>query len=145
MTATTKRPWHLWAVGIFGILWTGMGGMDFVLTQGGNEEYLGQFSEAERAFFTSIPRWAVFFWALSLLSGIIGSVMLLFKKRIAVPLQWTSLISFLIVAVQNYIIASPSMNNIVGPFALVFSVVIFLVIVGLLYYAIRMRSKGVLQ
>lgn len=145
MSETNKRPWHLWAVGIFGILWTGMGGMDFVLTQGGNAEYLGQFSDAERAFFTSIPRWAVFFWALSLLTGIFGSLMLLFKKSITVPLYWTSLVSFLIVSVQNYIIASPSMNDVVGGFAMVFSVVIFLVIIGLLYYAIKMRTQGVLS
>ena len=35
--------------------------MDYVLTHTDNEAYLAQFSDVERAFFTGIPTWAVFF------------------------------------------------------------------------------------
>ena len=145
MTNATKTPWHLWAVGIFGILWTSMGAMDFVLTQGGSEAYLSQFSPEERTFFTGIPGWAVVFWGLSIGTGILGSLVLLFRSRLAVPIYWVSLASFIIVSIQNYLIASPNMLSVVGTFASIFSLVIFLVVVGLLYYAMRMQARGVLR
>jgi len=145
MSAATKAPWHLWVIGLFGAIWTAMGAMDFVMTQGNNEAYLSQFSPEERTFFTGIPGWAVVFWGLSIATGILGSILLLFRSRRAVALYWISLASFVVVSIQNYIIASPAMNEVVGTFASIFSVVIFLVIVGLLYYAVRMQKRGVLR
>ena len=75
----------------------------------------------------------------------LGSILLFFKSRYVVPLYWASLVGFLIVAVQNYLLASPNMADVVGTFAAIFSVIIFVVIIALLYYAIRMRAKGVLR
>ncbi len=145
MDSAIKTPWHLWVVGIIALLWNGMGAMDFVMTQSNNEAYLSQFSPAERDFFTNIPGWAIVFWGLSIGSGVLGTILLLLRNRLAVPLYWVSFVSFIIIAIQNYLIASPNMLSVVGTFASVFSLVIFLVIVGLLYYAIRMKARGVLR
>ena len=35
-----ETPWHLWVVGVVGLLWSAMGAMDFVMTQTRNESYL---------------------------------------------------------------------------------------------------------
>ena len=145
METAQKTPWHLWVVAVLACLWNGMGALDYVMTQSNNEAYLSQFTDAERAFFTAIPTWAVFFWALSIWSAVLGSILLFFKSRFVVPLYWASLVGFLIVAVQNYLLASPSMVEVVGTFAAIFSVIIFIIIIALLYYAISMRAKGVLR
>lgn len=140
-----KTPWHLWVIGIFALLWNGMGALDYVMTQSNNEAYLSQFSDAERAFFTSIPTWAVFFWALSIWSAVLGSVLILARRRWATPLFAIAVVSFLIVAAQNYLLASPTMAEVVGTFAVVFSIVIFIITVGLWWYAKKMSESGVLR
>lgn len=144
-TAERKTPWHLWVVGIAGLLWTGMGAFDYVMTQGDNEAYLSQFTDAEREWFTSIPTWAVATWATSVWSGVVGCILILLKSRFAVLAHGLSLIAFLLTAVQNFLLAETTMDEVVGSFAIAFSVLIFLVIVGLLYYSIRMRNRGVLR
>ena len=75
----------------------------------------------------------------------LASLLLLLRRRWAEPLFLVALIGFLIVCVQNYIIASPSMAEVVGPFAMVFSIVIFAVTAGCWWYARRMRVRGVLR
>lgn len=32
-----STPWHLWLLGIFALLWSGMGALDYVMTQTRNE------------------------------------------------------------------------------------------------------------
>ena len=145
MESQAKAPWHLWAVGLFALLWNGMGGFDYVMTQSNNANYLSQFTDAERAFFTGIPTWAIFFWALSIWSAVLASILLLLRSRYAVPLFWVSLFGFFPVAIQNYLIANPSMFEVVGTFAAVFSCVIFVIIIFLLWYARRALRKGILR
>jgi len=33
-------PWHLWLVGIMGLLWDSMGAFDYLMTQTQNESYM---------------------------------------------------------------------------------------------------------
>ena len=145
MTTPGKNPWHLWLVGILALLWMSGGMWDFIATQSGYEPYLSQFSPQEREFFTDIPGWAVFFWGLSIGTGVLGTICLLLRSRFTVPLYWISLVSFIIVSLQNYVLATPTMAQVVGGFAVGFSVVIFAVIVLLLVYTMRMRTVGVLR
>ena len=120
-----------------------MGAMDFVMTQGGVDSYLANFSEAERAFFTGIPIWAVVFWGLSILSALAAAIMILRRRKLAVPLFALSMLCFAIVAIQNYLLSSPSMNQVVGPFSMMVTAIIFLSIWGFWYYSERMRDNGV--
>lgn len=145
METKPKTPWHVWAVGIAGLLWTGMGAFDYVMTQSGNEAYLGEFSAEERAWFTSIPTWAVATWALSVWSGVVGCILILLRSRFAVHAHALSLVTFLLTAVQNFLLAETTMDEVVGGFSIAFSFVIFLLIVGLLYYSMRMSARGVLR
>ena len=45
-----KTPWHLWLVGILGLLWSTMGATDYFMTQTGNEAYLSNFTPEQLAF-----------------------------------------------------------------------------------------------
>ena len=40
----TRAPWHLWAVGIVGLLWSAMGAFDYLMTQTENESYMARFT-----------------------------------------------------------------------------------------------------
>ena len=76
-----RRPWHLWLVGIIGLLWSSMGLVSFILTQMNVEAVMSRYPPQQRHYFESFPSWAVALWAIAVLGGVIGCVLLLLKKR----------------------------------------------------------------
>lgn len=86
-----SAPWYLWAVGIVGLLWNGMG----VVLWGGTtfqpETFLAGSPEEQRVYVASLPGWSAITWGLGVLGGFAGCVMLLLRKELAVPLFTASL------------------------------------------------------
>jgi hypothetical protein len=91
-TTTPGRAWHVWVVGIVGALWSAMGVVSFMLTQMKVEAVMSQFPPQQRAYFESFPLWAVACWAIAVFGGVIGCLLLLLKKRLAVPVLLASVI-----------------------------------------------------
>ena len=82
-TKTPGRPWHLWLIGITGILWNVMGVVSFMLTQLKVEAVMSRYPPQQRAYFESFPLWTVAFWAVGVFGGVIGSGLLLLRNRLA--------------------------------------------------------------
>jgi hypothetical protein len=78
-----RRPWHLWLVGIIGLLWSSMGVVSFILTQMKVEAVMSRFPPPQREYFESLPLWAVALWGIGVFSGLFGCVLLLLKSRLA--------------------------------------------------------------
>ena len=76
-TSNVRTPWHLWAVGIFAFLWSGMGAFDYLMTQTRNEAYMANFTEAQLEYFYGFPAWVEGTWALAVWGALAGSVFLL--------------------------------------------------------------------
>lgn len=91
-TTTPAQPWHLWVVGILGGLWSVMQVVSFLLTQLDVAAVMSRFPPEQRAYFASWPLWADGFWALGVLGGLIGCVLLLRMDRRAWPAFLVSLI-----------------------------------------------------
>ena len=89
---TTGRPWHLWLIGIIGILWSAMGVVSFMLTEMRVEAVMSRFPPQQRAYFESFPWWSVAFWAIGVFGGVIGCLLLLLKHRRAFHVLLVSLI-----------------------------------------------------
>lgn len=140
-----KTPWHFWAVAIFALLWNSMGALDYVMTHSGNEAYLSNFSDAERALFTGFPTWVVATWALSIWSAVAAAILMFFRSRFIVPLYWISAVFFVITCVHNYLLSETPMHQVVGTFALIFSCIIAAIIAFLLWYTTRAKAKGLLR
>jgi len=136
-------PWHLWAMGVFAVLWSSMGAMDYVMTQTRNEAYISSFTPEQMSFFYAIPSWAIATWALAVWCGVIGGVLLLLKKRLATPVFLVSMVSFILTAFQNYVLSN-GMEIMGSPAALAFNAVIFLFIVLFFLYARTMQKNGLL-
>ena len=95
-TTTQGRPWHLWLIGILGGLWSLMGVVSFVLTQMKVEAVMSRFPPQQREYFESFPWWAVAFWAIGVLGGAIGCLLLLLKNRFAFHALLASAIGWLV-------------------------------------------------
>ena len=142
MSDTEATPKHLWIIGIITLLWNMMGAYDYLMTQTRSEAYMAQFEPAQLEYFFNFPTWLVFFWALAVWSSILGSILLLMRRRLAVPVFMVSLGSMVITAIYNFgFSAGMEMMGVTG---LVFTLVIFCVALGLLLYSRAMRMRGVL-
>jgi hypothetical protein len=95
-TKTPGRPWHLWLIGIIGVLWSSIGVISFMLTQMKVEAVMSRFPPQQREYFESFPSWAVAFWAIGVFSGVIGCLLLLLNNRLAFHLFLVSLIGAIV-------------------------------------------------
>lgn len=138
-----KTPWHLWVVGLFALLWSSVGALDYFMTQTRNEAYMAQFTQDQRNFFYGIPAWAVASWAIAVWGGVLGAVLLLARRRLAVWVFLASLLGMVVTTFQNFVLSN-GLEVIGDPFALVFTGVIFVLAVLFFLYARAMQERGVL-
>lgn len=149
--AATKAPWHLWVIGILGVVWNGLGGgknyldvkMPTAEFRDQQAEGFGTSPEAVAAYFEAYPLWADIAYGFGVWGAVAGTLLLLFRSRHAVIAFWSSLIGFLVGVVYGTLYPVDGMQN--YGFVWIFSAVIGLTIVLQLYYAHRMTKAGVLK
>lgn len=142
--AGTGAPWSFWVIGVLALLWNAMGALDYVMTQTKNAAYMENFTPAQLEFFYGLPAWVVATWALAVWGGVLGAVLLLLRKQIAVWVFLVSLVAMVITAIHNYGLAN-GFEVMGDAFSLIFTAAIFVVSLGLFVYARRMQARGVLS
>lgn len=145
MIQPAKTPWHLWVVGVISLLWNAMGALDFTMTQLNNEAWLKGFTPEQLAYFHGFPLWSLVAWGLGTWGSFLGSVLLLLRQRFAVQLFGASIAGALLTNLYSYSLSDGMkvMKN--GAGMVIFSAVIFVIIVLLFIYARNMRKRGVLR
>ena len=149
-TRATGRsaPWHLWAVGVVSLLWNAFGATDYTMSQLRNRDYLGSAAEgmgitADQmiAYIDAFPNWLHGFWALGVWGALIGSLLLLFRRRHAVWAFGLSLLGLAVTQFYQAFTPQPAWAE----SAVVMNIVIWSIATFLLIYAVSMRRKGVLR
>ncbi len=132
-------PWYFWAVGVIAILWNGYGtflwgGATFM-----PETALEGFPQNYQDYALGLPIWSTITWGLGVLGGVIGSVLLLVRSPLAVPVFALSLIG----AVTNSMVyfTNPPPEGFFNP---VLTIFIIGFAVFLLWFAHFMKRRGVL-
>lgn len=139
----TKTPWHLWVVGLVSLLWNAMGVMDYLMTMTKNEDYMSAFTEEQLEYFYNFPGWVVIFWTIAVWGSLLGSILLLFRSKFAVPTLAASLASMVITAFYNFVLTNGL--EIMGTGGAIFTVVIFVIALLLVVYARAMSRRDVLK
>ncbi|MBA2709588.1 MAG: hypothetical protein H0U57_03225 [Tatlockia sp.] len=138
-----KTPWHLWLVGIAGLFWNAIGAFDFVMTQTKNQSYMKAFASDQLAFFYGLPLWVKIAWGIAVWGGVIGSILLLLRKRDAIWVFLFSFVAALLTTFNNYVLSN-GMQVMGDTFSLVMTAIILLVALGLYLYASVMQRRGLL-
>jgi len=141
--AAPGRPWHLWLIGIVGLLWSSMGVVSFLLTQLNVDAVMSRFPPQQRTYFLSFPWWADALWAIGVLGGVIGCLLLLLKSRLASPVLLASLVGTIGSTLGGLFLLG-GMKVMVETNALGFTVFPIIVAGFLAHYARVMSQKGVL-
>jgi hypothetical protein len=147
MIETVKTPWHLWLVGVLSLLWNGFGAFDFIQTTTRGEAYMraAGFDDAMVAYYEAMPGWMYVPWTLGVWGAVIGSVMLLLRRRWAVPAFGLSLVGALISLIYGKLIDPPPPAPPELAAMSWMPIVILLIAVLLFGYAFNMRKRGVLR
>lgn len=147
MIETVKTPWHLWLVGVLSLLWNGFGAFDFIQTTTRGEAYMraAGFDDAMVAYYEAMPGWMYLPWTLGVWGAVIGSVLLLLRRRWAVPAFALSLVGALISLIYGKLIDPPPPAPPELAAMSWMPIVILLIAVLLFGYAFNMRKRGVLR
>ncbi|WP_313009685.1 hypothetical protein [Brevundimonas vesicularis] len=147
MIETVRTPWHLWLVGVLSLLWNGFGAFDFIQTTTRGEAYMraAGFDDAMIAYYEAMPGWMYVPWTLGVWGAVIGSVMLLLRRRWAVPAFGLSLLGALISLIYGKLIDPPPPAP--PELAAMSWMPIFILLIAILLfgYAFNMRKRGVLR
>jgi len=92
--------------------------MDYVMTQTKNEAYMSGFTPEQLAFFYSFP---VSAWAIGVWGGLLGAVLLLVRRRLAVWVYLASFMGMVVTTFHNYLLSN-GMDVIGDAFSLGFTV-----------------------
>jgi hypothetical protein len=145
-TMTVRTPWHLWVVGIVSLLWNGFGAFDFVNTTTRGEAYMREmkFDQAMIDYFIAMPNWMYVPWILGVWGALLGSILLLLRNRLAVPVFALSLLGAVVSLVYGQFINPPPLSPEMAAMKWM-PYVITAIALFLLWYAWAMRKKGVLR
>ena len=103
MKMTTSTPWHLWAVGLLGLLWNGFGGYLYLMTRTQGAEFLRSMGAGQESidWQASMPAWMNALWAIGVWGGVLGAVLLLLRMKWAMHAFLASLVAMLVSLVAS--------------------------------------------
>lgn len=128
-----------------GALWNAFGCWDYTMTQLKGEEHLRAFgmTEAQIAAFEAMPAWSHAVWAIGVWGGLLGAVLILLRRKLALPVFVLSFVGFLAGLVYQYILSDTASQLPEGSWMM--NVVIGAACLFFIWYAWMMGKKGVLR
>jgi hypothetical protein len=141
VTVRSSTPVHLWIVGVVSLLWNLFGTVDFTLANIRYQPYISGFPPEVIQQMDAYPLWSVAAWACGVWGALAGSILLLFRSRLAVPAFALSLAG--LAASTAYQVAA-GIYGFSGAMAAM-NLTIWVIAVLLLVYALRMRAHGSLR
>ena len=145
MTEVRKTPVHLWIVGVVSLLWNAVGAFDYTMTKMQNPEYLAAFTPEQQAWFASFPLWANIGWALGVWGSVLGSLLLLARSRHAVSAFAVSLVGLAISCIYQFGLHYGDLMRLFGTFPMIFTAIIWVILIALYLYARKQAAAGVLR
>jgi hypothetical protein len=140
-----RTPWHVWVVGVIALLFNGIGVFDYVMAMTQGEAYMAKsgMTPEQIAFYLQMPGWMVFVWTIGVWGALIGSILILLRRKPATPVFAVSLVAFVVYLLYIYLLTDG--GRIMGSQMAIASAVIFMLLLLFTLYAWRMGRRGVLR
>lgn len=143
MNSTSIRPsTNFLLICSLALVWNLMGVVAYLGQTFMGQKTLLSLSKSEQYYFSNMPAWVTAVFATAVFSGVIGSIAMLFKKKIATLLYSISLVSLLAQQVYNFLIQDFITISGVGLILPLSTIIIGIV---LLWYSYKMSKQGVLN
>ena len=142
---TIKTPWHLWLVGVIAVLFNAIGAFDYVMSMAQGESYMASagMTPAQIRHYREMPMWMIAVWTIGVWSAMVGSVLILLRKKLAFPVFAISLAAFLVSVIYTYVLTDG--GEIMGGQMAIANVVITALLVLFMWYSWLMTNRSVLR
>ena len=138
-----KAPVWYWILAVIGLLWFGLGAWDYTATQLRLDWYMASFTEEQLAHFYGFPTWFYAVWALSVWGSFLGAILLILRMKLASLAFLVALVTYVISAIYSYVLSDA--YAVMGMFGVVFSIVIFVSVLGYFWLARWASQRGILK
>lgn len=133
-------PASFWVIATVALLWNIMGCMILLSEVFAQEAMMESFSEEQKEWSRSTPTWIYVVFAISVGTGVAGSVCLLMRKKLSVPSFAISVVAVLTQMVYTMLIAGGL--QIMGPSGAVMPALVVLLSIAWLFFSLSCKSKG---
>ena len=139
----TAIPMWFWILGILAVLWNLMGLMAFVVQMMMTEEAMATLPEAQQEIYRNIPAWVNIAFAIAVICGTLGSILLVMRKKLAIPVLALSLLGVLLQ--YGYMFFLSNTPAVMGAGAMVLPALVVLISIGLIPYSTFCKGRGFLR
>jgi hypothetical protein len=104
--APVRTPWHLWLVGLIAVLFNSIGVFDFVMSMAQGAKYQASvgMTPEQIAHYQQMPSWMMVAWAVGVFGAFLASILLLLRRRQALPAFIVSLAAFVVSLLYTYVL-----------------------------------------
>ncbi|NDK37900.1 hypothetical protein DT603_03485 [Pseudoxanthomonas gei] len=139
-TAASPRRWTFWVIAFIALLWNLIGMAFFVMQVRLTPEMLAAMPAAQRAVYAATPAWINIVFGVAVVSGVLGAISLLLKKRWAVPLFLVSLLAIVVQLLGAYAVTPVWQSS--GAAGLALPVMLVVIALYLWWYARDAAAKA---
>ncbi len=139
----TSSPIWFWVVAVLALLWNIMGGMIFLTEVFAQESMMATMTEPQKEWARSTPMWIYVVFAIAVITGLAGSVCLLMRHRLAVPLFIVGFVAVVIQMVYTMVIAGGL--QVMGPSGAVMPAIVVTLALVWFLFSLKFKSKGWLR
>jgi len=137
---SSKPPIWFWIISVIALIWNGMGVMNYIQQAYRTEAFQAQVTPEQLAILDARPAWATAVFAIAVFTGLLGSLLLLLRKKFASPLLLISFVCAVATQVWWFTTDGPSLSGDVSGMAIPIFVMIFAAL--LVWLAKKGTSKG---
>ena len=128
-----------WMVGGAALIWNLIGLVFYYSHVTMTPDALEGFTPAQQEFFSSTPVWATSAYAIAVTAGVLGSLLLLFRKAWAVPLFILSLVGVIVQDFNAFVLQNGL--EVWGTSGAYLPAIVLVIAVALILYARSARSR----
>jgi hypothetical protein len=136
-----KLPTWFWVIAILGLAWNIFGVFQFLSTANGTIESLVRngLSSEQAKLYMSLPGWMTASFAIGVFGGVIGSILLLMRKKLSVSVFLLSLAGYIVLYIGDI---TQGVFKVFGTPQVVILTSVVLIAAGLLWLARRFTTSG---
>ncbi len=140
---TTKPNTGFWIIAVLALLWNLMGVFRYLSSTLWADAMKEAMSAEQVALFEALPSWYSYVFAVAVFAGVIGSLLLLIRKKLAVPVLGISLLAVLVM--MGYWLFATDVMEVVGMSSVVMPLVVIIIAIFLYFYSKGAAQKGWLR
>ena len=140
MSESNTIPTWFKIIAWLAFVWNLMGVMAFVGHMMITPEIIAALPEAEQKLYESTPTWATVAFALAVLGGALGTLVLALKKAISFPILVISLIGVLVQMYHSFFVIDSL--AVYGPGQAIMPSLVILIAIGLVWLSNDAKNKG---